>query len=391
MKNFIHVVFAGGGTGGHLFPGLAVAQQLAAQIRGMRITFAGSGKDFERRHVTAAGFEYLALPCRPLPRGAREALSFVVENFAGYLAARRFLADEQVDTVVGLGGYASVPMGRAASRHRVPLVLLEQNALPGRANRWLARSASLVCTSFPQTEVLLAGRCAVRLTGNPVRRGASSQLANLRQANDGIGTPGKLKTCPTLLVLGGSGGARTLNENAPRTFHKVRNLLDGWQIIHQTGEAGLAATRELYRKFALAATVEPFLPDLPQLLTAADAVVCRAGGTTLAELAVAGVPAVLVPYSQAKDDHQRCNAEVFVAQGAATLVDEREITGRLDDRLAEVVATLVRDEGLRISMSAAMLDLARPHAAADVAGLVWSLASSRARRDGRSPRVIDAA
>jgi UDP-N-acetylglucosamine--N-acetylmuramyl-(pentapeptide) pyrophosphoryl-undecaprenol N-acetylglucosamine transferase len=182
-----------------------------------------------------------------------------------------------------------------------------------------------------------------------------------------------------------------LNENAPRTFHKVRNLLDGWQIIHQTGEAGLAATRELYRKFALAATVEPFLPDLPQLLTAADAVVCRAGGTTLAELAVAGVPAVLVPYSQAKDDHQRCNAEVFVAQGAATLVDEREITGRLDDRLAEVVATLVRDEGLRISMSAAMLDLARPHAAADVAGLVWSLASSRARRDGRSPRVIDAA
>ena len=135
MKRSFHLVFAGGGTAGHLFPGLAVAEQLAAAIPRLRITFAGSGKEFERRHVAAAGFDYCPLPCRPLPRRAREAVSFVLENFVGYLAAKRFLKEEQVGAVVGLGGYASVPMGRAAVRRRIPLVLLEQNVLPGRATR----------------------------------------------------------------------------------------------------------------------------------------------------------------------------------------------------------------------------------------------------------------
>ena len=128
-----------------------MADELVEKLPGVRITFAGSGKPFERSHVAAAGFDYLALPCRPLPRGAREAFSFLVENLAGYLAARRFLAENDVDAVVGLGGYASVPMARAASRSGVPLVLLEQNAVPGRATRWLARTASAVCVAFAKT------------------------------------------------------------------------------------------------------------------------------------------------------------------------------------------------------------------------------------------------
>ena len=152
MKNNpIHIVFSGGGTGGHLFPGLAVAEQLAAMIPLVRITFCGGGKPFEREWSAAAGFDYFALPARPLPHGAREAVSFVVENLAGYLAARRFLREESVAAVVGLGGYASVPMAHAAARRRVPLVLLEQNAVPGKATRWLARRASLVCTAFEET------------------------------------------------------------------------------------------------------------------------------------------------------------------------------------------------------------------------------------------------
>ena len=147
-KSTIHIVFSGGGTGGHLFPGLAVAQQLAAAVPGVRITFCGGGKPFERKYVGRAGFDYLTLPARPLPHGAREAVAFLVENVAGYLAASRFLGEEHVAAVVGLGGYASVPMARAATQRRVPLVLLEQNAVAGRATRWLARRAALVCTAF---------------------------------------------------------------------------------------------------------------------------------------------------------------------------------------------------------------------------------------------------
>ncbi len=154
MKNTQHIVFTGGGTAGHLFPGLAVARKLAAGRPGVRITFAGAGKPLERELVDAAGFDYLPLSSRPLPRRAREALSFVVENMAGYFAAGRFLDEEQVAGVVGLGGYASVPLGRAAARRRLPLVLLEQNAVLGRANRWLSRFAGLLCTSFPETERL---------------------------------------------------------------------------------------------------------------------------------------------------------------------------------------------------------------------------------------------
>ena len=156
-----------------MFPGLAVAEQLAAMIPLVRITFFGGGKPFERHWVTRAGFDYFAVAARPLPRSGREAVSFVVENLAGYLAAKRFLRETDVAAVIGLGGYASVPMAQAAARRRVPLVLLEQNAVPGRATRWSARRASLVCTSFKET---MAGcRCSVRVTGNPIRSGSIPQ------------------------------------------------------------------------------------------------------------------------------------------------------------------------------------------------------------------------
>ena len=402
-KKSIHIVFSGGGTGGHLFPGLAVAESLSAQIARLRVTFAGSGKTFEQRNVAAAGFEYLALPCRPLPGKAGEAVSFLVENLAGYFAARRFLKEERVDAVVGLGGYASVPMGRAAAQSGRPLILLEQNAVPGRATRWLSKKADLICTSFPETEDRFSGHCPVRLTGNPVRKdffsGRRSSLAlkegpvenaeplplpsspqpnpppaNFRSA-PGEGTPAH-----QLLVFGGSGGARSLNESLPRAFYKLRDQLMGWNIIHQTGDADFHTTALLYEKLAIEATVLPFLHDLPWQLQRADLAVCRAGGTTLAELAAAGVPAVLIPYPSAKDDHQRKNALVYSAAGAASIVEEPLASGRLDDALAGQLQILLTEEEKRREMSAAMARLAHPYAAADIADLVWSMVCSRSWR-----------
>jgi len=368
MKNTLHIVFAGGGTGGHLFPGLAVAEKLSAHRPGVRITFVGTAKPLERRHVAAAGFDYVPLPSQPLPRRAREAISFVVENVAGYFAAGRLLDEGSVAGVVGLGGYASVPMGRAAARRRLPLVLLEQNVVLGKANRWLSRFASLVCTSFAQTEQQIRSRCPVRWTGNPIRSFGA-----------GDSSPIRCDPSPRLVVLGGSGGARSLNENVPRALYKIRHLLTGWEILHQSGESDVKSTRDLYRKFALEARVEAFWPELPMLLVGSSLAICRAGGTTLAELSAAATPAVLLPYRHAADDHQRKNADVFVAAGAAHLVDEREVTSRLDDHLAELLARVLIDADGRAIMAHAMRRISRPHAAAHVATLIWSLVSSQAR------------
>ncbi|MGA2031087.1 MAG: undecaprenyldiphospho-muramoylpentapeptide beta-N-acetylglucosaminyltransferase [Thermoguttaceae bacterium] len=414
MKPHIHVVFAGGGTGGHLFPGLAVAQRLAAQLRRPRITFVGSGKTFEREQVKTAGFDYLAIACHALPRAAREAVPFVVQNLAGYFAAQQFLCEAEVAAVVGLGGYASVPIARAAARARIPLVLLEQNVVPGRATRWLCRAAALVCTSFEQTASQLTCRCPIRLTGNPVREiptaGASwvprlacptvpsallDEPAVAPNPRDTDSRPvtefslpqeshAVLSSSPIrqILVLGGSAGARSLNQNVPRALYKLADKLTGCRILHQTGEADAQATRELYAKLALEATVVAFLADLPDVLPASDLAICRAGGTTVAELAVAGVPALLLPYPHATDDHQAQNARAILQCGGAVVLDERALPGRLDDCLAGVLGELLDDPLRRAEMSAAMSRAARPHAAADVAALIWSLVSSRARRKG---------
>lgn len=180
-----------------------------------------------------------------------------------------------------------------------------------------------------------------------------------------------------LLVLGGSGGARSLNENAPKALYKIRRQLAGWRIVHQAGEADVDATESLYRKFDLPARVVPFVDDMPQTLRSTDLAICRAGGTTLAEMSAAGVPAVLLPYPHATDDHQLANARHFSADGGCVTIDEREISDRLDDRLADVLCFLLANDKLRERMSEAMHSVARPTAAHDVAELIWSIVSSR--------------
>ena len=190
-----------------------------------------------------------------------------------------------------------------------------------------------------------------------------------------------MATCPTqprLIILGGSGGARSLNENVPRALHKIRHLLTDWQIVHQSGEAGLESTRELYGKFAIEAEVKAFWPNMAAMLAGSSLAICRAGGTTLAELSAAGTPALLLPYPQAADHHQRKNAEFYVSAGAAQMLDERELIGRFDDQLAEMLVQLLTDSNCRMLLGHGMRRLARPRAAAHVANLVWSLVTSQA-------------
>ena len=331
-----HIVFTGGGTGGHLFPGVAVAEQTRRALPGVRITFVGSGKAFERRHVADAGFDYLAVPCHALPRRPWRLPAFLAANLAGYMVARRFLREECVGAVVGLGGYASVPIARAAKGCGAKLLLLEQNVLPGRATRWLARSADAVCLAFEATAAQLRSRVTPEATGTPVRPGFVPRTDDE--------TPNGRRR---LLILGGSGGAESLNQGVPRALYRIRHELTNWEIVHQSGETAVESTQLLYNKLGLDAMVMPFVRNMGRVLGKTDLAVCRAGGSTLAELAAVGVPAVLLPYPHATGDHQRHNAELFRVSSGCIVLDEREVAGRLDEPLADAVVALVADEGRR--------------------------------------------
>ncbi len=184
-----------------------------------------------------------------------------------------------------------------------------------------------------------------------------------------------------LLVLGGSGGAGSLNEQVPRAVKMLQASMAGWQVVHQTGSRDLEATRERYRDLGLeaTATVVQFVENFPQVLRRADLAVCRAGGTTLAELAAIGVPAVLIPYPGATDDHQLQNAEIFAAAGAARLINEQSTNGGLDDAVASTLADLLADAGKRDQMATAMRGLARLDAAWQVARMIYDVATQKAK------------
>ncbi|HEV3417529.1 MAG TPA: UDP-N-acetylglucosamine--N-acetylmuramyl-(pentapeptide) pyrophosphoryl-undecaprenol N-acetylglucosamine transferase [Pirellulales bacterium] len=364
----LHVVFAGGGTGGHLFPGLAVAEQLQVLAPSMRITMATGGKPLENAQVAAAGFDHIRLPSHPLTSAAGT-WRFVKDNLSGYRRARTFLRHTKVLLVVGLGGYASVPMAWAAASARIPLVLLEQNAFPGRVTRWLAPRASLVCAAFGEVRPLLKAAGPIRVTGNPIRSGFLSAAVGHRR---------RASSDRQLMILGGSGGSRTLNEQVPRALYRVQRELIGWRIVHQTGPRDWEATSALYGKLRLEAQVVPFIERIQSLLSATDLAVCRSGGTTLAELAAAGVPALLLPYPNAANNHQRKNADVYAAAGAGHVIDAREVSGRLDRAIAEPLAALLMDSKRRQQMANAMHGLARPNAAWHVATMISQMLAAEA-------------
>jgi len=356
--NAPHIVFAGGGTGGHLFPGLAVAGRLREQVPSARITFVGPGRPLDCEHVEAAGYAYRSVPCRPAPRRPWDVPHFLLKNLGGYSAARRLLRQEHVDLVVGLGGYASAPVARAAKGCGARLVLLEQNVEPGRATRWLARWADAVCVAFDETARRLSTKTQVCVTGTPLRPGFE------RIAQGGP---------PRLLVLGGSHGAASLNQNVPRALYRVRQHLEGWEIVHQSGASEVESTRALYAKFGLPAIVVPFVRNMPRVLGRAEVVVSRAGGSTLAELAAVGAPAVLVPYPRATADHQLRNAELFHRRAGCPVVDERKAGGHLDEALADVLLRLLAEPARRERIAYTMQRLGRPDAAGEIVRYICRL------------------
>jgi UDP-N-acetylglucosamine--N-acetylmuramyl-(pentapeptide) pyrophosphoryl-undecaprenol N-acetylglucosamine transferase len=358
-------LFAGGGTGGHLTPGLAVAAELRQRDSDCRIVFAGTDRPLELRLIASAGYERIGLPVESTQMLLRNPFRFATRNFRAYRLAQRLLDLDRADGVIGLGGFASMPTVLAATRRNIPTILLEQNAIPGRATRFLSRHASTVCTAFQATENVLKSGARVEVTGNPVR----AEIAELSHRSCQSDTGAQR----TLLVLGGSQGAESLNGAVMRMLERHPLPLAGWQIVHQTGAAQHLEMERRYRAAHLTAVVAPFFDDMPARYASATLVVSRAGATTLAELACAACPAILLPYPHAVDNHQLANARLVESAGAAIVILHDSNPEATRDHLADAVAALAADAPRRAAMQQQMRQLARPDAARNVVDILQSL------------------
>jgi UDP-N-acetylglucosamine--N-acetylmuramyl-(pentapeptide) pyrophosphoryl-undecaprenol N-acetylglucosamine transferase len=355
----IAIVIAGGGTGGHLYPGIAVARELIRQRPATRVSFAGTARGLEARVLPREGFSL------DLIRSAGLKGKSVVLRLRGaaLLApamwdAWSLLSRRRPHVVIGVGGYSSGPVVMLAALRGIPTLVLEQNAVPGLTNRLLSRVVRAAAVTYEETLPFFGRRGFV--SGNPVRAEFFSR------------TPRDTGTGRRLLVLGGSQGAHAINVGVMQAAGALRRTVHELSVVHQTGERDLAPTREAYRAVGMDARVEPFLDGVAAEMAAATLVVCRAGATTLAELAAVGRPAVIIPLPTATDDHQRRNARVLADAGAAVMVEESELGG---SRLANVIAELVADGPRLAAMADAMGRFAKPDAAARIASRVWELAA----------------
>lgn len=357
------VLILAGGTGGHIFPGLAVAHALRA--RGAQVGWLGADGGMETRLVPQHGVAIDTIAVKGLRgKGVLTLLAAPLRVLRAVRDAARVLRLRRPDAVVSFGGYAAGPGGIAARIAGIPLLVHEQNRAAGMTNKVLATFARQVLVGFPQT---FANET---LVGNPVR----AQIAQVappaqRMLQDGVFQHGGALR---LLVLGGSQGARALNNAVPQAVAALGLPID---VLHQAGEKMLDDARQAYAAAGVAARVEPFIADMAEAYAWADLVVCRAGALTLAELCAVGVGSVLVPFPQAVDDHQTRNAEYLVERGAAVLLKQDDT---LVVRLREILDELARDPGRRFAMADAARALARPDAAERVADAVLAQLQPRA-------------
>lgn len=355
------MLIAGGGTGGHLFPGLALAEEIVRRDPGNEVLFVGTARGLEARHVPRNGFELQLISVGALKgRGIRGWITGLLRLPRAVWQSRRIIKKFSPEVVVGVGGYSSGPVLLAAWLRRLPTVILEQNALPGMTNRWLGKIVRAVVTAFPEARKFFsAGK--VHLLGNPVRRALAE---NLEPA-------GRKPAGKHLLIFGGSQGARALNQVVPQAAALLMRHITNLQIVHQTGEPELEQVERLYAELGLTASVLPFIDDMASAYHTADLVVCRAGATTLAELSLSRKPAVLIPFPHAADNHQEVNARALVEVGAAIMIRQSELSA---ERLSDELSSILEDPERMASMAEASAAAGKPAAAREICDLCIALA-----------------
>lgn len=346
------VILAGGGTGGHIFPGIALALEFKRRDPDCQLLFVGTTKGLENKILPKYGFPFAAIRARGLIRagwaGKLRALGLLP---ASLLDALTIVRSFKPQLVIGLGGYASGPVVGAAFLSGIKTTILEQNVVPGLTNKLLSRLTRTVFISFPESSQAFPKGRAV-FTGNPIR----AEIANLSQSQKNGGEF-------NLLVLGGSRGATSLNKALTEALDHLAPQRDKFRITHQTGWQEAESIDQSYRQKGFQAMVVPFIDDMSQAYSRADLVVTRAGATTIAEVSCAGIPALLVPYPYAAQDHQRRNAKSLVEKGAAVMIEPSQLGG---EALAQNVLELMNDRPRLASMSAKMRAFSRPDAARQI-------------------------
>ena len=360
----MRAILAGGGTGGHVIPALAIARELKSRC-GAEVLFIGTSRGIENRLVPAAGFELKLIEV-----GALKNVSIVtrLKTLAALpraiSSAKEVLREFKPDVVIGVGGYASGPAMLAAQRLGIPTLAFEPNLVPGLANRVVARKVNAAAVHFQETAKYFAN---AKVTGVPVRPEFFSIPARL---------PGDV---PSLLVFGGSQGAAAINAAVIGALPAMTTALPNLKIVHQTGENELAATKGAYEKVGVAAEVSAFITDMPRAFAEADLIVCRSGASTVAEITAAGKPAIFIPFPRAADDHQTRNAQALEKAGAAILIPQSRLGSQL---LAQEVVGLLKDRTKLATMSAASKHLAHANAGREIAEMAASIAGGKKRDAG---------
>ena len=367
----MRLMIAGGGTGGHLFPGVAIAEELRARAPGAPVRFVGTARGIEARVLPELGWDLELIQVSGLKTvGALGAVRGLFRLPRALWQARRAVKQWKPDAVIGVGGYASGPVVLMARLAGVPTAICEQNSIPGLTNKILGRIARAVFLSFEESRRFFKPKKVV-MSGNPVRRALVARLAG------GAAGAGETAAAPVpvcVLVSGGSQGAVAVNELASKALIALAAEAGvTLSVVHQTGEKDLEATRARYAAAGVDAECSAFIRDMAAAYARADFVIGRAGATTVAELAIAGKPAVFIPYPFAADNHQELNAREMAEAGAALMFRQAEVTA---EQLADALRPLLADPGRRRTMGAAMKALAKPGAAAAVVD--WCEAQRRA-------------
>jgi UDP-N-acetylglucosamine--N-acetylmuramyl-(pentapeptide) pyrophosphoryl-undecaprenol N-acetylglucosamine transferase len=349
-------IIAGGGTGGHLYPGIAIAHELKRKVAGADVLFVGHGRGLASDILSREGFAFEEIKMAGIKgQSIGGSLVAMLRLLPALWQSGRIISRFSPHAVLGVGGYSAGPVVLSAALMKKACYIQEQNVYPGLTNRALADWVRKIFTSYKASaEFFPADK--VLFTGNPVRR----EVIRLPDKMTALQNLGLKVDRFTVLVFGGSQGAHRINGGMIEALPYLLPQREGLQVVHQTGERDYAEVKAAYEQRGIGAHVSPFIYDMPEAYAAADMLICRAGATTLAEITTAGKPALLIPYPYAANDHQRKNAEVLAEAGAARVMNDREVSG---EGLGRVILELMADRERLEQMAKKAKELGRPDAA----------------------------
>ncbi len=362
------VVFAGGGTGGHLIAGLSIAQGILSRFSGTRIIFFGTSKKNESGYIGNSGYEFVQIrACKLtsfiwLPFFAFTLVIGIIQSFRNIIRIKP-------DIIIGLGGYGSVLPVVAAFFTGTPIVLIEQNVIPGRANLKMARWVDAILCQWESTAKRFEKARSVSVTGIPIRSGIVENKSEV--SNNPFGFDSRKKT---LLVMGGSQGASAINKVILGSVPRLKKLIPDLQIIHLTGKQGYKEARGTYNNLGIDSFVSEFFDDIGAAYKFSDLVVCRAGANTIAEITTVGIPAILIPYPYATDNHQYWNANELARIGGAIVIEQEDLN---IENMVELISSLLENEEKLNNMRKLNKSINKPFASAGVVDKIYQAIKGR--------------